>query len=464
MNTDAADHEHNFSKWTVLSIPTNLQDQGMEKRSCSICGCEEIRVTTLSAGDFTASANPPGANVPFYLGATQLQIEGEPTYFFKGGWAPSKYQNMDSTTDMYGAKPMYVEAVNGGLKIYFDDNGVKTYLVLDKMTVSETESVFVQPVTDETKATKFLWNSKYGTFQTHVNGKGDYYIGLYTTEDKEGNVTKYTKLQALLVSGLGRQDRHPAKVYMQSFEAQGHTHSFSSWKNQSYATNLTNQGLQERTCACGYVQARVAVADPSDYMKATAAPGVGVGFYFGATQRQVEGEPTYFFKGSWAPKKYQNMDVSTNMRNAQLMYAEAVEEGFKLYFMDDGVKTYLLLDLMTVAGSEGVFVQPVTNAKKASVFSWNEEYYTFQTHVEGKGDYYIGNYTNKETNYTKLCPLLVSGLGREDRHPAAVYVSRHVRTMPAATGDAAPVAAMAVIAVLSLAAVVSLAAGRRKFI
>lgn len=463
-NYEPNPHDHTYGPWVTVSLPTHLNDQGRDERVCSYCGGVDVRYTTLEAEDFVAIANPPATNVPFYLGATQLQIEGEPTYFFKGAWAPSKYQNMDSTTDIQSAKPMYVEAVNGGLKIYFDDNGVKTYLVLDKMTVSESESVFVQPVTDETKATKFLWNSKYGTFQTHVDGKGDYYIGLYTTEDKEGNVTKYTKLQALLVSGLGRQDRHPAKVYMQSFEAQGHTHSFSSWKNQSYATNLTNQGLQERTCACGYVQARTAVADPSDYMKATAVPGVGVGFYFGATQRQVEGEPTYFFKGSWAPKKYQNMDVSTNMRNAQLMYAQAEEEGFKLYFVDEGVRTYLKVAYMTVGGSEGVFVQPVTNFYQASVFSWNEEYCTFQTHVEDKGDYYIGNYTNKETNYTKLCPLLVSGLGREDRHPAAIYVSRHVRSMPAATGDDTPVAALAVIAVLSLAAVVSLAAKRRKFI
>lgn len=456
---DANPHEHIYGQWVTVTAPTHLSDQGRDERACQICGRTEERFTTLSAEDFAAITKAPATDVPFYLGATQLQIENTPTYFFKGAWAPTKYQNMDVTTQMESAKPMYAEAVNGGYKLYFDNDGVKTYLMIAKMTVSESEGVYVQPVTDAKKASVFMWNQKYGTFQTHVAGKGDYYIGLYSTE-----TIQYTKLQALLVSGLGRDDRHPAKVYMQTFEADGHEHSFSKWKNRSYATHLNDHGVQERVCECGYVEARVAVVGEQDYIPATNPPAAGVGFYLGATQTAVEGEPTYFFKGAWAPKKYQSMDVTTKMTDAALMYAQAVEGGFKLYFMDEGVKTYLMIANMTVAGDEGVYVQPVTSASKASVFTWNYEFCTFQTAVEGKGDYYIGNYSHNGTDYTKLSALLVSGLGRDDRHSAAVYVSKYISDDTPDTGDHTPVMVMIAVTVVSLAAVVSLAVGRKKHI
>jgi len=460
MATRAADHEHSFGDWDVLSTPNHLHDQGREERVCTVCGYMQIRVTTLCSEDFVKSIDPPATNVPFYLGATQLQIENKPTYFFKGAWAPNKYQNMDVTTDMYGAKEMYAEAVNGGYKLYFDNEGVKTYLIIAEMTVGGTESVFVQPVTDVNRASVFLWHQEYGTFYTNVPGRGDYYIGLYTSE-----TVAYTKLQALLVSGLGRSDRHPGRIYLRTYEQPGHEHTFGQWQSKSYATHLNDQGVQERVCTgCGYVQARVVMLSTSSYVPATSVPYPGTGFYLGAKQLQLEDTPTYFFMGQWLPRKFQRMDVTDNMKKAALMHTQAADGGYKLYFIDEGVKTYLTIAEMVVERDRGVFVQPVTGANEASVFTWNEEYCTFQTSVEGKGDYCIGNYTVNDLKYTKLSALPVSQLGSEDFHPAVPYVLNHVRYSQPGTGDTTPVMGLYVLMVLSAAALVVLVQSKKKFI
>ena len=417
MKTEAADHTHSFSQWEVISTPVHLQDQGQERRECSLCGYEEIRITTLSAADYAVSANPPAANVPFYLGATQLQVANKPTYFFKGEWAASKYVNMEVTTDMTTAKALYAEETEGGYKLYFDNNGTKTYLIVADMTVNDSKGVFVQPVTDASKASVFTWNNNYGTYQTNVAGKGDYYIGLYT--DK--GVT-YTKLQPLLVSGLGREDRHPGKIYMRT-GASDHAHSFADWTVLSTPNHLQDQGKETRKCSiCGYEEIRVITLSAQDFQASKNPPATGVPFYLGATQRQIKDKPTYFFKGQWAASKYINMEVSTKIEEACALYAEAVNGGYKLYFDNNGEKTYLYIANTTVNGAKGVFVQPTTSAAKASVFLWHDEYYTFYTNVPEKGDYYIGLYTDQGVTYTKLQPLLVSGLGRDDRHAGRIYL------------------------------------------
>ena len=312
---------------------------------------------------------------------------------------------------------MYAEAVSGGYRLYFYNNDVKTYLLLAEMTVSQTKGVFVQPVTSAGKASVFLWNQEYSTFYTNVPGRGDYYIGLYTDD----NGTAYTKLQALLVSGLGRNDRHPAKIYLRTYA--DHKHTFGSWVSKSYPTHLNNQGVQERTCTgCGYKQGRVTMLSASDYKPATKVPSTGTGFYFGAVQKQIENQPAYFFLGEWLPRKFQRMDVTADLKKAAQIYLQAADGGYKLYFMDEGVKTYLTIAEMVVEGDKGVFVQPVTDESKAAVFQWNQQYCTFQTYVAGKGDYCIGNYTVNDIKYTKLSALLVSDLSSEDFHPAVPYV------------------------------------------
>jgi hypothetical protein len=77
---------------------------------------------------------------------------------------------------------------------------------------------------------------------------------------------------------------------------------------------------------------------------------------------------------------------------------------------------------MNVQGDRAVFVQPVTDSKEASVFTWNKEYCTYQTTVEGKGEYCIGNYTTSDVKYTKLSALAVSELGSEQFHAAVPYI------------------------------------------
>ena len=146
------------------------------------------------------------------------------------------------------------------------------------------------------------------------------------------------------------------------------------------------------------------------------------------------------------------------------MYSEAVSGGYKLYFYNaEGAKTYIIVAEMEVSGSTKVFVQPVTSASEASVFVWNDEFDTFVTTVEGKGEYYIGNYTADETAYTTLSALQAGGLGRDDRHPAHAYVAKEYLS-PAQTGDNTMISVAVAAMVISMSAVAVLAVGKKKHI
>ena len=493
--------QHSFGNWEVVKAPTTLADKGSNKRTCSACGYVETVETTLDKEDIVEVTDAPKPGVPYYMGATQLQVENTPTYYFKGVWAPTKYQNMDVSTDIAKGTPVYVEEVTGGYKLYFEiDEGVKTYFVIDSMEVSGTTSVYVQPVDDASKASVFTWNDEYDTLQTYVAAKDAYYyIGHYTEWQKDNPSevkTAYTKLQALLVTGLGRTDRHPAKLYAGVYKEpipEDHVHSFGTewssdkenhfhacacgekkdtaahtfggWSVVTAPTTLQDKGSDKRTCSeCGYEETRVTSLTKDDYTVATSAPKAGTPFYLGATQLQVEKTPTYYFKGTWAPSKYQMMDVSTDMNKATAMYAEAVSGGYKLYFMADGVKTYLVVDNMEVSGDTKVFIQPVTDAAKASVFVWNDEYDTFVTTVADKGEYYIGNYTYNETNYTKLSALMATGLGRNDRHAGKIYVVKSVNESNPNTGDSSELMGAFAVLVMCMTAGVILIVGKKKLI
>ena len=202
--------------------------------------------------------------------------------------------------------------------------------------------------------------------------------------------------------------------------------------------------------------------DASAYAPATKAPRTGVGFYLGAAQLQMEKQPAYFFMGQWLPRKLQRMDVSADMKKAVLMYAQSAKGGYKLYFYNEGVKTYLTIAETTVEGDKGVFVQPVTDAKAASVFTWNQEHNIFQTDVAGKGAYCIGNYTIANIKYTKLSAISVDSLSSEDYHAAVPYVSRYTHYDTPKTGDTTPVSTLVALMVLSVTAMAVLVIGKKK--
>jgi hypothetical protein len=261
----------------------------------------------------------------------------------------------------------------------------------------------------------------------------------------------------------GNAEKHAAKCACGAEKEVAHT--FGDWTVVKAPATFSDKGTDKRTCAdCGFEETKATSLAVEDVVKVTGAPTPGVPFYFGATQLQAENQPTYFFKGSWAPSKYQFMDRTTKIDQAAPMYSEAVSGGYKLYFYNaEGAKTYVIVAEMEVSGSTKVFVQPVTSAAEASVFTWNDEFDTFVTTVEGKGEYYIGNYTADGTAYTTLSALQVGGLGRDDRHPAHAYVAKGYLTA-AQTGDNTMISVAVAAMVISLSAVAVLTVGKKKHI
>ena len=274
-----------------------------------------------------------------------------------------------------------------------------------------------------------------------------------TKADHEWTVTKID----------GNAEKHAAKCACGAEKEVAHT--FGEWKVVKAPATFSDKGTDKRTCAdCGFEETKTTTLAVEDVVKATSAPTPGVPFFLGATQLQTENQATYFFKGSWAPSTYQNMDRTTKIEGAAPMYSEAVSGGYKLYFYNaEGAKTYLVIAEMEVSGSTKVFVQPVTSAADASVFTWNDEHDTFVTTVEGKGEYYIGNYTNNGTAYTALSALQAGGLGRDDRHAVHPYVAKGVLDS-AKTGDNTMISVAVAAMVISLSAVAVLTVGKKKHI
>ena len=260
----------------------------------------------------------------------------------------------------------------------------------------------------------------------------------------------------------GNAEKHVAKCECGAEKEVVHT--FGEWVVVKAPASFTEKGSDARACVdCGFEETRATTLVKDNLVKVTKTPVPGVPFYIGATQRQVENQPTYYFKGTWAPSTYQNMDKTTNVEAAVAMYSEQVAGGYKLYFYNaEGAKTYLIIAEMEVSGSTKVFVQPVTSAAEASVFVWNDEFDTFVTTVEGKGDYYIGNYTHNGTNYTMLSALQASGLGRDDRHPAYVYAASEYLP-PAQTGDNTMISVAVAAMILSMSAVAVITVGKKKY-
>lgn len=98
------------------------------------------------------------------------------------------------------------------------------------------------------------------------------------------------------------------------------------------------------------------------------------------------GAKRLYLTGKTANKDYYFASTE-NVDDAVTVFVEAVDGGYKIYFVLDDVKTYI-----TIAAS-GTYVNAgfVTSADDAAVFTWNEDHNTFVTPVSGT-DYYIGMY------------------------------------------------------------------------
>ena len=215
--------------------------------------------------NYVVETRAPQANTAYFWGVTQLDIEGEPSYFFNGEKLTSTF---NTQADMLTATTVYVDACEGGYNLYFlNENSEKQYICLGK-DASNSYKTYIAVETEAANATVFTWNEAYSTFVTAVvkdadGNTVDMVLGAYTS----GN-TAYTKISGLLLTHLAQAHYFPAQLYVEhmaheysawGYDAENHWKAcFCGEKKDAEAHTLgdlvVENGKIYKKCICGYAQ------------------------------------------------------------------------------------------------------------------------------------------------------------------------------------------------------------------
>ena len=118
------------------------------------------------------------------------------------------------------------------------------------------------------------------------------------------------------------------------------------------------------------------------------APVADKAFKFALTQ--VNLDKTRYFSGAMSGNFFATTD---KLSKAVDVYAEAVEGGYKLYFLEGETKKYLdIYEYQT--GKGGVRIADAATA--TAVYTWNADLKIFVANVAGN-DYYLGTYKTYNT-------------------------------------------------------------------
>ncbi len=173
------------------------------------------------------------------------------------------------------------------------------------------------------------------------------------------------------------------------------------------------------SCSCGYL-----FDYEENYVVEGRAPQADTAYFWGVTQEDQEGNPTYFFDGV---KNASNFNTQLDMLSATTVYVDVVDGGYHLYFLNESSeKQYICLG-KNAADSYKTYIDVVSDAANATVFTWNAAYNTFVATVvknaDGENvDMVLGAYTSGETAYTKISALTLGHLAQEHYFPAQLYV------------------------------------------
>ena len=130
-----------------------------------------------------------------------------------------------------------------------------------------------------------------------------------------------------------------------------------------------------------------------------------------------------YFNGEVANNYY--LGTTEDFTAAVNLTVEQVTGGWHLWFMKDGVKTYV-----TIVPGSGTHVNAVMVTDIPAPFVWNTTYKTFTLNVNGE-DYFIGTYTKSDgTDYDTLSASKLSYLSGDTNYPTHLYTE-----VPAKTGD-----------------------------
>ncbi len=117
------------------------------------------------------------AGTAYKLAVVQGNVDNKTLYFTGSSTNQSWY--MQTTENIGEAVDVFVEEVSGGLRLYFNKDGVKNYLDMYQSTSDDGKTHNNLRITTEPTAI-YTWNAEYSTLVANLEGT-DCYMGAYNT-------------------------------------------------------------------------------------------------------------------------------------------------------------------------------------------------------------------------------------------------------------------------------------------
>jgi hypothetical protein len=289
-----------------------------------------------------------------------------------------------------------VEAATGGFYLSFMAGTTKKYIDLK---VTDSAQGYVNVVIADAPGVVYTFDATHKTFvatlTTAKYGEDIYFIGANGTYDTlgsshDGNLGSYFPLYLYAIETTGGSGNEGTGNEGTGNEGTG---------NEGTGNEGTgNEGGNTQTPEA-----------PKPFVPSTGVdtPVAGTAFKLGLYQKNVE-KYLYFNNTTPSADRPYYQGTTDKFAEAVDVFAEAVEGGYKLYFMDGTTKTYI--DIY----QNGTYVNLRLTTEPTAVFTWNTEHKTFVTKI-GEDEYYI---THKQCGICKLCEQ--EGVGHITRHLCAM--------------------------------------------
>ena len=280
------------------------------------------------AASGTVFVEKPEVGVAYKFALEQNEL-GQ-TLYFTGEM--SGYYLATSTSGFDGVD-VFVEDAEGGQRLYFMKDEVKTYIDV-VLREGYTDKCNVVLVTEPTCV--YNWDAERGTFVTTL-GEVSFYIGTYGSYNTM-SVSKFSYIEDV------------SKIGVSQFPA----------------------GLCTFSVAVNFVE----------------TPAVDTAYKFALEQNELG--QTLYFTGEMSGYY---LATSANPGQGVDVFVENVEGGQRMYFMKDEVKTYI--DVVLREGYTDK-CNVVLVAEPTCVYNWDAERGTFVTTL-GEVSFYIGTYGSYNT-------------------------------------------------------------------
>ena len=310
----------------------------------------------------------PVAGTAYKLGMDKG--DGKVLYFTGNPESESVSYRLETSENVAAAVDVYLEAANGGYRLYFMNGGVKTYIrVFHRVDgdpgYGKGSVEFVTSAPSEV----FTYNEEANTLFYDYDGNNAYYMGTY------GSYTTVSISNTSYITG----DK-ASSVDVSQFPVRFYT---------------VEEGGQEPEVT-EPVATQPQPGEPSGNAGVVENPVAGTAYKLGMDKG--DGKVLYFTGNPESESVSYRLETSENVAAAVDVYLEAANGGYRLYFMNGGVKTYIRV-FHRVDGDPGYgkgSVEFVTSAP-SEVYTYDRTANTLIYDYDGNNAYYMGTYGSYTT-------------------------------------------------------------------